>query len=194
MVKLELDTEIILSKLENLKPIENDSYLKVYSGLVDFCSRQEVCDATTLMGLSHMVYGWMPTIIKFDPNIKIEKQLFEDIKRGSIETIFLQTLKRAINNSIVGTSKLLHFMNPEEYPIWDSRVYRSITGKTGYNSRVNSVEIYIEYMNKTKKVIEELNMEELYLKLMEKGYCSKKVSDIRMIEMILFYSSDLNIK
>lgn len=190
MEKLELYPEMIVSKLEKLQPIENASYLKVYSDLVDFCERQEVYDVTSLIGLSHMVYGWMPTIIRFDTDIEIDKELFENIRCGSLEKTFLQKLMRVINNSIVGTSKLLHFLNTEDYAIWDSRVYQSITGKVGYSYRVNSVEIYIEYMDKIKKLTQELNMDEVYQKLMKKGYCSKKVSNVRMIEMILFYTSD----
>lgn len=28
-----------------------------------------------------------------------------------------------INNSLVGTSKLLHFINPNDYAIWDSNIF-----------------------------------------------------------------------
>jgi hypothetical protein len=76
-------------------------------------------------------YSWMPTI----PTIKFEllandKYLFDELKRlqsGSGFNLYeiMRKMIPAINNSIVGTSKVLHFIAPETIAIIDSRVVRA---------------------------------------------------------------------
>lgn len=189
MEELNLNLEIILSKLDELEPIENDPYLEVYSVLQQFSERQAIKDQTTLTGLAHMVYGWMPTILSFNTNIKINNHIFEEISKGSLDVKFILELKQIVNNSIVGASKLLHFLNSKDYAIWDSRVYHSITGKKAYEYRVNSVDIYIEYMNKIRLISNEIDEEYVNHELEAKGYCTKTISRVRMIELIFFYTS-----
>lgn len=184
-----LNLKMVTSKLDELKPVENDSYLEVYSALQEFCERQVIKDQATLIGLAHMVYGWMPTILTFNTNLLVNEHVFEKISRGCLEVDFLTELKQTINNSIVGVSKLLHFLNNKDYAIWDSRVYQSITGKKAYEYRVNTVDIYIEYINKIRLISKELDEEYVMHELEIKGYCKKNISKLRIIELILFYTS-----
>jgi len=185
---LNLDSRLIITKSNELEPIYNDPYLEVYSKLIEFSRRQNITDQTTLIGLAHMVYGWMPTIITFDTNIKIDNHIFDKISLGNLDIDFLTELIRVVNNSIVGVSKLLHFLNNNDYAIWDSRVYYSITGNKPHAYRVNLVHTYIDYMNKINKVLEDLDLELIKQKLMDNGYCTSNVSNTRMIELILFYT------
>lgn len=184
-----LDEAMILNKLEELKTISGDKYIKVYPHLLAHCKRQKIKDKTTLIGIAHMVYGWMPTIIGISSDIEVDERLFMMISEGSMDYEFLNNLKNVVNNSIVGVSKLLHFLNCEDYAIWDSRVYKSITGKKAHAYRVNSVDTYIAYVEQIKKVRERLNMADIRNVLIKKGYCTGCESDIRLIEMILFYTS-----
>lgn len=73
-------------------------------------------------------YAWMPTI----PNIYMEKikdiehKVFDEVVRlrkgtGNVKWLY-ETLTPVINNSVVGTSKVLHFVAPTVVPIYDSRV------------------------------------------------------------------------
>ena len=76
-------------------------------------------------------YCWMPTI----PTIHYKKlegkkdMLFEELKKlanGNADVNWLfETLTPVINNSVVGTSKALHFIAPKIIPIYDSRVIRA---------------------------------------------------------------------
>jgi len=61
---------------------------------------------------------------KFDEALEI----INNAKKGIVPSIDqLEILKGLLNNSLVGTSKHLHFINPEIFAIWDSRVYRYLT-------------------------------------------------------------------
>ena len=72
----------------------------------------------------------MPTIPKIKADlIKDEKQLLIDLKKlqkGDLTNRkeLLETLVPVINNSLVGTSKVLHFIAPNYAPIIDQRVLR----------------------------------------------------------------------
>ena len=78
---------------------------------------------------THMVYGWMPTVLTLTTQSPVEPFALEaailERARGGEEMTDddLDKLKTSINNSIVGTSKLLHFVRPDRYAIWDSKVY-----------------------------------------------------------------------
>ncbi len=49
---------------------------------------------------------------------------------------------QALNNSVVGTSKLLHFVRPDLFPIWNSRIARLF----GFlNGRHNTPAAYLGY-------------------------------------------------
>lgn len=73
-------------------------------------------------------YSWMPTIptIYYKKIKGKEDKLFSELRKlkqgkGDIPWLF-NTLTPVINNSVVGTSKVLHFIAPDSVPIYDSRV------------------------------------------------------------------------
>src|SRR5258708_7520084 len=49
------------------------------------------------------------------------------------------------NNSVVGTSKFLHFVAPEVFPIWDSRIAAVFGFRHGY--QINNALNYTKYCN-----------------------------------------------
>jgi len=89
----------------------SESYSVGYDALLAFGSA--VHDQTGMLVLAHAVYGWMPTILK---SYNLNGLAVADIRGGFLPE------KPALNNSWVGTSKLFHFLAPEVWPIWDSRV------------------------------------------------------------------------
>jgi hypothetical protein len=96
----------------------------------------------------NFTYSWMPTIFKFgsdryDDALKILNNAKNGIPPDEGE---LNVLKKFLNNSLVGTSKLLHFINPEEFAIWDSKVYYYLTGKKQTNKKIGDCNIYLSYL------------------------------------------------
>lgn len=88
-----------------------------------------------------MVYGWMPKILRVcsggvlrdDEFLMIRSFLVKlrclsgeeklDGYKGFIEGEWIvNRLKVLMNNSVVGLSKLLHFVNPRAFPLLDSRI------------------------------------------------------------------------
>lgn len=113
--------------------IQNDPVLPLYDCIAAQFNRWVPLGwPEAVVGL-HIVYGWMPTI----PNLQLPAgmaaaeqtqvvTLLSDARLRLLtekELSFLKT--RFINNSIVGLSKLLHFLAPNRYAIWDKRVAKA---------------------------------------------------------------------
>ena len=65
-----------------------------------------------------------------------------DVKRPEDARNFVEGFASSpINNSCVGLSKSLHFINPEIFPIWDSNVAKTF-GLQGYHYQVNKIQVY----------------------------------------------------
>lgn len=182
----------LVDQTERLIP-ENDSYLLSYPILRDYFSNIHSYDSEKLVVAAHAVYGWMPTVLTLqiegvENDLNAAAQILNKAKNNEqLSNINLEILKRLINNSIVGTSKLLHFVNPEKYAIWDSKIYEFIKNEAPYNYRVNKVEEYERYI----KNLGDLTMDKRFPELQQKvnnmmGY---EVSAVRAAELVMFYNA-----
>lgn len=90
----------------------------------------------------------MPTIFDFrSDNFDEALDILNKAKSGIKPTADnLALLKGLLNNSLVGTTKLLHFINPDNFAIWDSRVYRYLTNKEPYDNRIGNCNTYLDYL------------------------------------------------
>lgn len=148
-----LNFETILKDAEKFILTENDSYIQTYPEFLKYFENIDHIEEHHLIIASHFVYGWMPTIIQLNLEQK-DKVLFllNAAKNGHIlDKSELEILKQSINNSLVGLSKLLHFINPRDYAIWDSRIFRYMTEKKS-NYGIDKPESYLEYLNGLKSI------------------------------------------
>ncbi len=131
---------------------KNDSYLLSYPHLLNYFAAKSSFSAEDLVCGAHMVYGWMPTILDLyahKPNIDLTEAacIMNTAKSSGILTDNqIIQLGKLVNNSLVGASKLLHFISPEHFAIWDSKVYAYIFREKAHNYRVNDVSKYRHYM------------------------------------------------
>ncbi|CUH76783.1 hypothetical protein TRM7557_01059 [Tritonibacter multivorans] len=112
---------------------KQEHYTQSYAALCAFGARVET--AEDLMVLGHATYGWMPTILKDHENLKTAN--INAIRAGEVPD------KPLLNTSWVGTSKLMHFLAPDVWPIWDSRIARhfGMVHRHQYDKRI----AYSEY-------------------------------------------------
>ena len=163
-----------------------ESYLKSYPEFIEyFNSKKKLTKHDVVIG-SHFVYGWMPTILELNfDKIETVLPILNDAKKGRLlEEDELAKLQSCFNNSLVGTSKLLHFINPNLYAIWDSVVFRYLTDEEPYDYRINDYSAYLKYLD----LCRELCRKPLF-KTIKEGLEAKidsKVSDMRAIEMIMY--------
>lgn len=169
--------------------LKMESYLLSYGAFIRYFNEKHgtLNEDDLIIGI-HMVYGWMPTIFEFKHSRLGEAvDIINAVKlRRPIGAEELGVLKALLNNSIVGTSKLLHFINPEDYAIWDSRVYRFLSGKVNVDHvRVNQVSLYLLYLQRLRTLAAEPEFLSLvFAPLMERLGVS--VTPLRALELVLY--------
>ena len=162
----------------------SEQYLRTYPALIKstaILAKEMGEDA--LPTIAHMAYGWMPTILKklsdSQPGIvgpATECRSFEEASE------LIKSLDDSpINNSWVGMSKVLHFINPEFFPIWDSRVAKHFGLKISQVNKKNHFLEYLTFVEENRKSDAVKRVREAFAK--EAGY---SVSDVRACEFILF--------
>lgn len=177
----------------NCLPIKQDSYVRSYPHLLTFFSEKEAITESDFVCGSHMVYGWMRKTLNMNKHPEINFSCGADIlnlakSHEILKDEHFETLAALVNNSLVGASKLLHFVNPEVYPIWDSHVFRFMRANdSGYKNNVSSISNYTKYLAKLNELQKDPRFSTLHTNVNTKlGY---KVSAIRALEIVIFYSS-----
>lgn len=82
-------------------------------------------DSTIFLQLATAAYGWMPRILRLDPqHLNDAINACKQAREATENTWCAVPIDRitACLHSVVGASKVLHFANPEIFPIWDRNV------------------------------------------------------------------------
>ncbi len=185
--QLDLD----LDHLATLAPVSDRrvyTYLFSYPHLIDHVSGFQRLTMTELIAANAMVYGLMPTAMNFrqgDPEALVGPLNALRDSGQRLNSAQFATLRSVLNNSVSGTSKLLHVLRPDIYPIWDSRINRFLHGD---DRNSNSLEKYRDYLADFDRVAAGPDFEPLRASLERKlGY---GVTAARAFEMIM-YLADL---
>jgi len=166
-----------------------DRYNKSYYHFVNYFSGKEELTEQDLVIGANFTYGWMPTILNFKSDeFTAAVSILNEAKRSErLSGEKILTLKRLINNSLVGVSKLLHFVNPDVYAIWDSRVCNFLTGKS-YKQRVEKIDLFLSYLDLCKRVSSEPEFKAIHERHIEKtGF---QITPMRTVEQIMFICSN----
>lgn len=164
---------------------QRSDYISYPEFLEYFKNKEKITKHDLIIGI-HFVYGWMPTIFDFrSDNFDEAIKILNKAKKGTelITQDDLILLKGLFNNSLVGSTKLLHFINPHKYAIWDSRVYRYLTNNNNYN-QIENCNNYLDYLTFCEELI---GLE---------GFCSLKdqiekevgysMTPLRIVDLIMY--------
>ncbi|MES2466358.1 MAG: hypothetical protein V4675_03565 [Verrucomicrobiota bacterium] len=138
-----------LYEMRGLTISNEDTYIRVYPSFIRYFSLLDKITANDFVIAANFVYGWMPTILDLSGTDDDWSKAANILTLAKINRLRshseLKFLAGLVNNSIVGVSKILHFLNPSEHAIWDSRVYRYLMNSTGHHYQVNSARNYLRY-------------------------------------------------
>ncbi|MCT8986801.1 hypothetical protein [Shewanella phaeophyticola] len=168
------------------------TYHRSYRHFVNYFSdKNEFTEQDLIIG-ANFTYGWMPTIMNFksnnfDESLKILNKARLPERISSNEILILKSL---INNSLVGVSKLLHFINPKVYAIWDSRVCYFLLGKS-HKYIIGKVDVYWQYLDLCQRVSAELDFKAIHSKF--ESSVNYEVSALRVVEQLMFVNSNMTI-
>jgi len=170
--------------------VKTNSYLRSYRAFITYCASRVPLTVDDLIIATHFTYGWMPTKLDLyfddaETDLGEVTTLINQVRaRGTVTAAELHKLRAVINHSLVGTSKVLHFANPQAFPIWDTKVYAYLTGQRPYAYRVEQIPVYLEYV----RLCEMLAADSLFAPMHDSvntklGY---PVSAYRALELIMF--------
>ena len=188
------ETFLQLTNIANNFKSTEENYLLSYPYFLNYFQNLESINLENLVIGISFTYSWMPTILKALNLKNTEEVLFilNEVKKGKlIDEQQLTTLKTTFNNSLVGTSKLLHFINPKQYAIWDSRVFRFLNDVEPHKYRLEKPRAYIEYL----KLIEELKNEKAFTAFFElmKQKVGYDITEYRALELAFFKGTPFKI-
>jgi hypothetical protein len=135
---------------------------------------------------SYMIYGWMPTMLKLKGPSDTLWALAQKARLGTAEenTENILQCAKTLNNSLVGTSKLMHFLNPDKYPIWDSRVFSALFETKSQPYKIENIDNFLLYLQWIRTFCKTEGFETLKTKFeAEAGYT---VTKTRAAEATLF--------
>lgn len=180
-----------LTQLVDRSKIKGDNYLISYPHFINYFKHLDTINEENLVIGISFVYSWMPTVLK-----KLDKKLFTQAitvlnkaKQNHKLTIDdYKLLKQTFNNSIVGTSKLLHFINPDKYAIWDSNIFKFLHNECfqAHHYRIENITMYIDYLQLVNSLTQLDNFDGFYTKVKSMLKENGSISKFRAIELIMF--------
>jgi hypothetical protein len=186
-IKIQMNPTVLLSLLmDKMQDVEVDNhYAQSYRYFIDYFKNIDVIEESHFYISTNFVYGWMPTILNYKSDQISECiSLLNRVKSGeSLSEIQLTTLKSTINNSIVGVSKLLHFIDPNVYAMWDSRICNFLYGTT---CKVDSIDKFMEYTVFMRDVISSSDFDAFYLTYQQK-FNDSSSKKMRALENMMFH-------
>lgn len=191
--------ELVFRSLNSHQIVFDDiSYFDSYFEFVEFFNRIEEIDYHSLVVASYFTYGWMPTILKkfnLNNNTTEVLNILTKIKHKKLidKSDYIELVK-CVNNSIVGVSKLIHFINPTDYPIFDSRIknyfkkndlQQAIWGPT-YQNKDKDIEQYLLYKDICLEIIKDSRFNPIYEESIKKLGFNRKITKMRVLENLFF--------
>ena len=173
--------------------LQDDSYILSYPHILAYFSGKKTFDSADLVCGAHMVYGWMPTVLELYPETPNDDLaagatiLTKAKDTGVLSDEEIASLASLVNHSLVGASKLLHFVAPDRFAIWDSKIYAFVFQKKPHNYRVNEVVNYRRYHSLLAGIRSDSRFDAFHESVNEKiGY---EVSPLRAIELVMFLNA-----
>ena len=198
-MNLKKDVDLVFESLDNYKiEFDDTSYFESYFEFVEFFKRIETIDYHSLVISSYFTYGWMPTILKnFNKTKNVDEvvKILNKVKNHvEISECDYKALVSCINNSIVGVSKLLHFINPTDYPIFDSRIKNYFrknellarVWKPTYQNKDRDIQQYQLFRNSCLEMISDDKFDKIYDESVQALGLNGELTKMRVLENLFF--------
>ncbi len=175
--------------------IAADKAQEDFQAIIQVAARRQTLDWEEAVALLHMVYAWMPTMLRtIEPHTPAQRsQLLahlQKVKAGEILTATeLDNVKRFANRSVVGASKLLHVLNPANYVIWDSRVADVFLWRGVTLVAYSTIDRYMEYLKSLRQWAMDPDVTGECDALRQLNPMLAASGNLRLIELVLFCKS-----
>lgn len=180
------DTAVFEGWTKSLRFIDpTNHYIRSYPELLDAskCLVQRFEERAIPM-VAYLVYGWMPKILSYSRDTYQDDKIYQAVL-AKTEKDALRVLDSIeyppTNNAWVGMSKTLHFLNPEVFPIWDSKVAKVLGIPT---TQMGKKEVYKNYLS---FIFQNMNSSFVDTVRTEfKSVTGYQITKVRAVEFVLF--------
>jgi len=135
--------------------LRSHTYLSTYPDIIHFAQQINPDSDQQFRQLALMVYGWMPRVLRIDAaHSQLAEQEMVAARNSTIanyRNIEVQHIAICLR-SLVGASKLLHFINPEVFPIWDSKI-QAFCGRQNSDNAMKKLANYYQYVDEVHAII-----------------------------------------
>lgn len=163
------------------------TYLLSYPEFVAYFANLPEITPHNLIIAANFVYGWMPRILRFQSlDFASAVAILNAAKGGHIVSEQeIRLLTGLVDHSMVAVSKLLHFVNPQAYVIWDSRVYEYVAG--GYSQiQIQKPRNYLAFLDNCRAIVLDDRFRSVHASMNRKiGY---EVSAYRALELVMYWN------
>lgn len=175
-----------------------DPYCSAYPILLSHFKSLPVLNWDAAVRGLHIVYAWMPTIPRLGEimgwNLRQRRELLlalNTVRMGhEPNALQIERIKRFCNNSFVGASKLLHFLRPDTFPIWDTRVGKAFLRRRKLaGSTVNSLSQWMLYRGAVLGWAQDKDVKAKCKHLKGIIPSLQRASNVRIIELVLFHKT-----
>lgn len=166
------------------------TYLKSYPEFIKYFKNVAKIEYHHLIIGANFTYGWMPTILVFKNNhseriINKLNQLRNE--KYTIVENDVQEIREFLNNSVSGTTKLIHFIQPNKYPILDRNIYDLLGNSSSPNAKN-----YIDFVGNCQKIIKEPSFRGIHKRI--SGLIHKHfkydITTCRSLELLIFLGTN----
>ncbi len=173
------------------------TYFTTYPSILALGTATVPIQLIGLHQLSVIAYGWMPRIVRLDPqhtaNALAAVQQAQAASTSSGARVVISALADCLR-SVVGASKVLHFVNPAVFPIWDSNIERFRQRRDLSTSYMSQIPNYAAYMDDVHAILRDRAFPKFYSAfnarlgawLTAMGVAPYTVSEVRAIELAAF--------
>ena len=193
------DIHPVISQIRN-NPLVTDlrghTYLSTYPDIMSLAQQLNTNSERQFRQLALMVYGWMPRVLRINPSHSHNAALaMTNARNTSIDnykSVNIQDISNSLH-SLVGASKLLHFINPDVFPIWDSKI-QAFCGRSNSNNAMGNISNYYKYVDEVHSIIADPAFPAFYEnyitesnnRLIQSNINQYQVSPIRAVEASAF--------
>lgn len=143
--------------------LRSHTYLSTYPEILALLHGGEI-HSSQFKQLALMVYGWMPRILRLDSaHFQLALQTANSALQATPESFENTPIQHIANclHSMVGASKLLHFISPNVFPIWDSKI-QAFRGLPNGNYDMSNINNYLEYVGNVHAIVADEGFSEFY--------------------------------
>ncbi len=152
------DIQPAIEKINN-NPVVTDlrahTYLSTYPHIINMAREINPNSSQQFHQLALMVYGWMPRVLRINPIHSQSATMGIVVARNATianyKDVNIQHIADCLH-SLVGASKLLHFINPDVFPIWDSKI-QAFCGRSNSHNAMDKLENYQQYVGEVHSII-----------------------------------------